>query len=66
MRRNITKFERGVRLVFGFAILFVALGFTPTRPWLALVALVPLGTAILGYCPLYQLLRYDPLHRPTA
>lgn len=67
MRRNITSIERSLRLVVGLTILGFALGLYPRfSPWLGLVALIPLGTAMLGYCPLYQLLGYDGCKRPAG
>jgi hypothetical protein len=65
MCRNLTAFERMARVLIGFAIVLVALGFEPPHPWLALFAIIPVGTAILGYCPLYQLVGYNPLKRST-
>jgi hypothetical protein len=63
MCRNLTAFERVVRVLIGLAIIVVALGFQPPHPWLALIALIPIGTAIFGYCPLYQLIGRNPLKR---
>lgn len=51
---NMSSADRLVRLVAGLAILslyFVG----PMTDW-ALLALVPIATAVLGYCPLYALL----------
>ena len=53
MLRNITTPDRVIRFVIGVALLglFGAL----EAPWkyLTLVGLIPLGTALTGYCPLY-------------
>lgn len=65
MCRNLTPFERMVRALIGMAIIVVALGVEPPHPWFALIAIVPIGTSLLGYCPLYQLFGYDPLKRAT-
>ena len=51
---NIGYFDQLARFVLGllvFSMYFVG----PKSDW-ALLALVPVATAILGYCPLYTLL----------
>jgi hypothetical protein len=45
--------DRTIRVVVGVGLL--ALTFVGPRTWLGLIGLVPLGTGILGYCPLYGL-----------
>lgn len=53
MRANVGSVDRVVRSVLGLAILslwFVLEG--PSR-WWALVGLVPLVTALIGWCPAY-------------
>ena len=56
---NLSKGERLVRLVLGIVILglFGAL----TSPWryLTLIGLIPFGTALTGFCPLYAMLGWD-------
>ena len=54
MSRNIGSTERVLRAIVGIAILslfFVG----PQSPW-ALLGLVPLVTAIVGWCPPYAML----------
>ena len=59
MTRNIPAWERGARILFGVVILglFGALD----EPWkyLTLIGLVPLGTGLVGSCPVYTLLGID-------
>jgi hypothetical protein len=59
MIRNITAPDRLIRLVIGLALLglFGAL----ESPWkyLTLIGLVPLGTALTGYCPLYAAIGWN-------
>lgn len=57
MRRNITNFERTLRVVSGLAILAIALGFSVR--WLALVALIPFATGLTGFSPLYQWIGFN-------
>jgi hypothetical protein len=54
--RNVGSIDRMVRVVLGLALLslwFVLSG--PVR-YVALVGLVPLLTAAIGFCPLYTLI----------
>jgi hypothetical protein len=54
MKANVGGLDRILRVVAGLAILsqyFVGL----QTPW-ALIGLVPLGTALIGFCPAYTLL----------
>lgn len=58
MSTNIGTLDRTLRIVVGLALLGAALGlFGPgyATPW-AFIGLVPLATAILGWCPAYTLL----------
>lgn len=63
MCRNLTPFERMARALIGLAIIVLALGLD--HPWVALIAIIPIATSAVGYCPLYQLFGYDPLKRAT-
>ena len=47
---NVGKWDRIIRVIVGLGIL----AFLPKTTW-ALLGLVPLGTGIAGYCPLYHL-----------
>jgi hypothetical protein len=50
MKRNVGTVDRVIRIVLGLAI--AAAGFY-FRNWLGLIAIVPLATGIVGFCPLY-------------
>ncbi len=54
MIRNLGTIERVVRLALGIALLGLY-GALPS-PWryLALIGLIPFGTGLLGYCPIYR------------
>ena len=52
MIQNIGKTDKIIRIVLGIAILLI--GFM-NHSWWGLIGLIPLGTALLGYCPLYPL-----------
>jgi hypothetical protein len=54
MSRNIGNLDRIVRIVAG--IVLIALVFVgPQTPW-GWIGLVPLVTALIGWCPAYRLL----------
>lgn len=54
MIRNEGNVDRIVRIVLGLGL--VALVFVGPKTPFGWVGLIPLATAIAGYCPLYQLL----------
>jgi len=56
MRRNVGWLDRVARIVLG--VLLLGLYGALDAPWryLSLIGLVPLGTGLLGHCPLYSLL----------
>jgi hypothetical protein len=64
MTRNIGTIERIARLIVGTMILGLY-GALPS-PWryITLVGLVPLGTALTGFCPVYAQLGWNRWH-PT-
>lgn len=51
MCSNVGGFDRILRAVVGLVIL--SLIFVGPKSWWGLVGLVPLGTAVLGFCPAY-------------
>lgn len=57
MHGNVGNFDRILRVAIGLILLsLVFVG--PRTPW-GWVGLVPLLTALIGYCPLYSLIRLD-------
>jgi hypothetical protein len=54
MTRNVGGLDRGLRIVAGLVLL--ALGWFGPLGWWGLVGLVPLATALVGFCPAYTLL----------
>ncbi|MCB9639467.1 MAG: DUF2892 domain-containing protein [Myxococcales bacterium] len=54
MTKNVGNVDKIVRVLLGLGLLslFFVLG-SPWK-WLGLVALIPLGTAAMGFCPLYR------------
>jgi hypothetical protein len=52
MKVNEGTIDRGIRFVLAAGLAGYGM---MTGSWLGLLALVPLGTAVAGWCPLYQL-----------
>ena len=52
MKFNVGSVDRWARVAIGFAIGAAGLYF---KSWFGLIGLVPLGTALVGWCPLYVL-----------
>lgn len=50
MKSNVGTIDRVVRAVLGIAIGAAGLYY---QSWLGLIGLVPLGTALIGWCPAY-------------
>jgi hypothetical protein len=55
MDRNVGTIDRIIRLVLGVMLLGLYGALEPPLRYLTLVGLIPLGTALLGSCPLYTL-----------
>lgn len=54
MSRNVGTLDRILRVVVGLVLL--ALVFVGPKTLWGLIGLVPLGTALIGFCPLYKVL----------
>lgn len=53
---NVGKIDKSVRLIIGVVI--AALGFY-YQSWWGLLAIIPIFTAIWGFCPLYALFKIN-------
>jgi Inner membrane protein YgaP-like, transmembrane domain len=64
MIRNVTAFDRAFRLIVG--ILILGLYGALDAPWryVTLVGLIPLGSALTGFCPLYAALGWNRILHP--
>lgn len=49
--RNESDLDRGIRLFAGLIILVLGAAMSS---WWGLIGLIPLGTALVGFCPLYR------------
>lgn len=56
MQRNVGTADKTVRIVLGLAVLSLLYFLQPPMSYLALIGLVPLLTALTGWCPLYRLI----------
>ena len=57
MSTNVGNFDRVIRIVLGLALLWYALLAPQTGfNWVGWIGIVPLFTALMGYCPLYSLI----------
>ena len=54
MNQNVGRIDRILRLAIGLALLAIVF-VGPQSPW-GWIGVVPLATALLGYCPAYRLL----------
>lgn len=58
MTTNVGMIDRVIRIIIGVILLAYALkiGFAPTGwNWVGWIGVIPILTAIFGYCPLYSL-----------
>lgn len=53
---NVGTIDRMIRAILGVVILSLVFILDGTARWWGLVGLVPLLTAVIGYCPLYAVL----------
>ena len=56
MKQNVGTVDRGIRAVAGIALIGWALLGTSEFAWAGWLGLVPLLTAVVGWCPPYKLL----------
>lgn len=53
MKMNVGKADRIVRIVLGLVIIGIGVWL---KSWWGLIGLIPLGTALINFCPIYRLL----------
>jgi hypothetical protein len=56
MTRNLGEIDRLARVVVGLALLSMLMFVGSGWKWLGLIGLVPLFTALVGWCPAYSIL----------
>jgi hypothetical protein len=60
MTRNMGLTERVLRFILGVVILGLYGALDPPWKYLTLIGLVPMGTALTGFCPGYAMFRRKP------
>jgi len=50
MKGNIGKVDRAIRMISGTAIIIAGI---LTGSWWGLIGIIPLATAVIGWCPAY-------------
>lgn len=66
MRNNVGIADRMLRVLAGFLLLLFALGLIAPGTgwnWLGWIGLVPIATALMGYCPAYSLFGWSTRDR---
>lgn len=58
MNKNIGKTDKIIRIVVGLVIIGFGIA---TNSWLGVIGLIPIGTALIGLCPLYSLLNMNTI-----
>lgn len=56
MKKNVGTVDRGLRIVVGLALLAWAIWGTGQYTWVGWIGVVPILTALVGWCPPYSLL----------
>ena len=56
MRMNVGGIDKVARIALGVILLSLLVLLEGNARWLGLIGLVPLLTALVGYCPLYAVL----------
>jgi hypothetical protein len=64
MNRNVGAIDKALRVIVGIGLLSLFFVLEGGARWLGLIGLLPLATAIFGYCPLYSILGVSTC--PTA
>jgi hypothetical protein len=66
MTRNVGGPDKALRMIAG--VMLLALGAFGPLGWWGLIGLVPLGTALAGFCPVYTLMGLNtcPLEKRTS
>lgn len=63
MKSNVGKTDKTVRIILG--IIIAALGYY-YHTWWGLVALIPILTAFMGFCPLYKIVGINTCPRQIS
>lgn len=64
MNKNVGNLDRTIRILIGLALL--SLIFVGPKSLWGLLGLVPLGTALVGWCPPYAMFGISTCRTPTG
>ncbi len=54
--KNMGKIDKVLRIVIGLGLLAFAV---TTGNWIGYIGIIPIVTALIGWCPLYSILKID-------
>ena len=57
MKKNVGSTDRVIRVILGIIVLSLLFIIEGNLKWFGLIGLIPLITGLIGYCPLYTLLK---------
>jgi len=57
MKQNVGKVDRWIRIALGVVVLSLLVFIPGPGRWFGLIGLIPLVTGLIGYCPIYALLK---------
>jgi len=63
MKTNVGSIDRVLRVVLGLGLLVAGL---VTQSWWGLIGIIPLGTAAIGWCPVYLPFGLSTCRRPKS
>ena len=57
MKQNVGRIDRWIRIVIGVVLLSLVVFLSGGIRWIGLIGLIPLVTGLVGYCPIYSILK---------
>ncbi|NHQ60902.1 DUF2892 domain-containing protein [Chlorobium sp. BLA1] len=63
MKKNIGKYDKGIRIIIGVSIMFIGI---INQSWWGAIGLIPVLTALAGFCPIYTLLKISSCNSCTV
>lgn len=66
MKKNVGSLDKTLRIVLGLGLLSLLFLLETPMNYLGLIGLVPLGTSLMGWCPLYSMLGINTCKVKTA
>lgn len=68
MKANVGGIDKVLRIVVGLALLSIIFLVEGPGRWWGLVGIVPLGTGLINFCPLYAIFGFNtcPMERRSA